>query len=593
MMKIPEKKILIVIIVFSSIMPLHTFIWNLYPPEGTVYNGIDGEAILYSAISSAKWDFENPWILENEPVPKLIFFMPFLGSVYLFAFLGIIASILNISMLVVYVFFKFIAMFIFLLVSYNFICHLMRNKNECNAAFFIFAFSAGLMGLIQIHKLFNITELSLIGMGVGSYRILGFFTALSLASGLASIIFIMRKKPLTSGFFAGLAMLIYPMHGLASFIVISIYILLNYENKIKTIFKVGLPAIPFGLAWVLPYIINNTFFVQYFKQNSVGSIVFPPSVVLGLGPGILFVLYELYHKFNINDIERNKRICCISAIILSFILFSLAYISQPSISVVNPGFPSMAEKYGFSWMLKIASDYSIIFEMPFIIIMLKFLSDSIMLNENKEYKFVFVWFFMLMLLAFTPPKYTGLFVDKYLIFFYIPALLIASKGVCRFSGKYGFSIGKVVLLIIIFSLPTILLMNTYIQMMPRERYYQNPSENIEFYSRSEYNALIFLKSQPHGTALSSERISMYLPYYSDKKSLLFSDDRFAFDVDIKKQGYEKFYLAPNKDFLKKYNITYIFYDRFEQKNFTVTLDNIDFLEKIYDDNETNIYRSRK
>jgi hypothetical protein len=38
-----------------------------------------------------------------------------------------------------------------------------------------------------------------------------------------------------------------------------------------------------------------------------------------------------------------------------------------------------------------------------------------------------------------------------------------------------------------------------------------------YLSNPEFNALLFLKNQPEGTVMASERIGVFIPYYAEKR----------------------------------------------------------------------------
>jgi uncharacterized membrane protein len=178
---------------------------------------------------------------------------------------------------------------------------------------------------------------------------------------------------------------------------------------------------------------------------------------------------------------------------------------------------------------------------------------------------------------------------KLIVMITIPASFLAAAGIREFSAKYKISWQKIMALIIIFSLPAVFLYHAFDISKTDVIKKRMEPQNL-FYSKSDYDAMIFLKNQQAGVVLCSGYTGSFLPYYSGKKSLLFGIDRTdtVYVFDEKMSDYNTFMDNGNAGILKKYNISYVFYGSFEKLDGNISDET--FLERIYDTNGTVIYK---
>ena len=149
---------------------------------------------------------------------------------------------------------------------------------------------------------------------------------------------------------------------------------------------------------------------------------------------------------------------------------------------------------------------------------------------------------------------------------------------------------NIIVLTIVLSLPSLALF--YIYEQNTARYSTGEIQNF-FFSRNDYEALMFLKNEPPGVFMSSGEIGSYVPYYSGKKALRTTANRTdaVLNLSEKERGFKILYSdsgdAEKINIIRKYNISYIFYGTFEKSaDFHQEL----YFKEIYRNNGTSVYR---
>jgi hypothetical protein len=388
---------------------------------------------------------------------------------------------------------------------------------------------------------------------------------------------------------------------LPAFIVNILYVVLEYRQRIKNSIKMLAVPAAASLVWIVPYAQNSLFFSYYYSLNFSINHVFLPSIVLGMGLAFLFLFYELYNE---TTPRRIKGMRPIFIYIIMLVLFSVAELFDPFVLSTETGFVQVLQSYSLSWLTDAVTGSTLLFELPFIAalaVLLTASAKSWRSGRDKRYTFVLVWFFIVSLLFFIPSRYTGLLSNRFFFFFYIPASVIATKGIVRFSAtRRALSAKKIVAAAVVLSIPSIVAYNIFFQLAPREHYTRSPLESFEFYSAPEYRALQFLRTQPDGVVMAPLYISFYTPFHAEKRPLLSGESPGAegiisYNQAEKRSDYSRFYstgtaMDEKKSILGKYGISYIFYTRYESDVLGASADNLPFLENIYDSGGVTIYR---
>jgi len=581
-----EKKFIILIILMSLLNPLQYVILAVYHPQDTIFNGMGtDDGIILTLIKIHDFGFNNPWILSSDGIKENIFNNPTLGPVFTMLPLSFFYLLTGIEPLAVLVIFKFFSSVFFLVVSYYMIEALVRDKRKSRIAFFIYIITAGLGSIIVLFQIMMnpskiFTIFSLFGFGVGTYRVIDFYYSFPLALGLLAVLLFMKNKYYLSGLSLGLAVFFYPWYGFAAFLIIFVYSLIY--QKVARIMKTLLPTVPFGLVWFMIYVNSAEFFRNYIDIVKMTSGIVLPSIVIGLGLPVIFLIYELRKLFD----RKIYIFLWLSAISL----LSLSQISQSYWANVSGIFKSMIP------IMEFVNTYSILFELPFFILFVKLVYDVSRLNIKKDYLFVLCWFLLALFLLLAPMKYVPWIPIKISSFMNIPIAIIATYGIIHFASRYKLlSARNIIILITILSLPSLVLFYIYEQNTARYDASAGEIQNF-FFSKSDYEALRFMKNEPMGVVISSGEIGSYLPYYSNKKSLLTTANRTdaVFNISEKEHDFKILYSdsgdAEKINIIRKYNISYIFYGTFENRIASFHPENVTYFKEIYRNNGTSIYR---
>ncbi len=578
-----EKKFIILIILMSLLSPLQYVILAVYHPQDTVFNGFGtDDGIILTLIKIHDFGFNNPWILSSDGMNENIFNNPTLGPVFTMLPLGFFYMLTGIDPLAILVIFKFLSSVFFLAVSYYLIEALAMDKRKSRIAFFIYTITAGLGGIIVLFqtilnpsKIFTI--FSLFGFGVGSYRVIDFYYSFPLALSLLSVLLFLKNKYYFSGLSLGLAVFFYPWYGFAAFLIILVYSLIY--DKVAGILKTLIPAVPFGLVWLMAYLNSAEFFRNYIDIVKTTSGIVLPSIAIGLGLPAVFLVYELHILLG----KKGGRKMHIFLWLIAISLLSLSQISQSYWANVSGAFSG----------LEFVSAYSILFELPFFILFAKLAYDVSRLNVRKDYLFVLCWLLLAAFLLLAPMKYVPWIPIKISSFMNIPVAIIATYGITRFASVYKVSARNIIVLTTVLSLPSLVLFYIYEQNTARYSASAGELQNF-FFSRNDYEALRFLKNEPPGVVVSSGEIGSYLPYYSGKKALLTTANRTdaVLNLSEKERGFRILYSdsgdAEKISIIRKYNISYIFYGTFENR--AAAFHQEPYFKEIYSNNGTSVYR---
>ena len=304
------------------------------------------------------------------------------------------------------------------------------------------------------------------------------------------------------------------------------------------------------------YLFQPALFDNYANAVGTVSVNVLPSVLLGLGPMFLFLLYDMKKRFPFVSGKRHLALFAASFALMSYY--------QISGSVWAPPLPS--------------HPLFIFFSVPFLAF-LGYLAKKVMESGNeKRIVFMYAWFIAFLFIAMFPVKLFSILPPKVTVFLYFPLAFLACEGMKDFKHA------RLFVAVVAVSALSIFFFYSFEQMDARNIYKNGVlGEQNFFYTESDMKAIGFLKDMPAGNVLSSQAIGTYLPYYAEKKSLLFGTNRgdIIIGVGEKLSDYERFYSSPERGILEKYGIRYVFYGTFEKR--LGDLGSPYYLRKVYGD----------
>ncbi len=599
---------MLLILVMSLLSPLQYVILYLFPPQGMVFNGMGtDDAMYFTAIKSYEFGFQSPLIIKGDDIDGSIFYNPAFGPVYIMLPLGMIHFLFGIEPLVIFIVFKFLSSVLFLAISYFLIKNLSENKRETNITFFVFAVTAGLGGfLYMLFRLLTdpsqlLAPFSLFGFGIGVYRIIDMYYSLPFATSFLAFLLFIKNRHILSGILIGMTVLFYPLYAFVIFLTILLYAVLH--KKIASILSIILISLPFAFIWAYPYIRQPMLFKEYSSMLRVLSGHNLPSIFIGFGMAALFLTYEIYRKMNPKrNLHIGKKIYLLSWL-AAILLISVSQISQSYWVTMDATVNRMFMGLNLIGLLNFINSYSLLFELPFFILLSKFTLDVLAKRKSFDSKYFFIvsWFILIVFLAMAPLKYVPWVPVKISAFLALPISYIAAGGIIRFSKDSDAVIKLALISILVFSLPSLFFFYLFEQNVARSVNTEGiPKANDYFYTISDHEAMKFLQSRPFGTVLASGEIGSYIPVYSGKKTLLVGTNRsdIIYKFSEKYDNFKSFYSSSADDakrlsIIDNYNITYIFYGAFEMEIGELNAERLEFLEKIYENGGTYIYRVKR
>jgi hypothetical protein len=190
--------------------------------------------------------------------------------------------------------------------------------------------------------------------------------------------------------------------------------------------------------------------------------------------------------------------------------------------------------------------------------------------RNETDIFVVFWLLFMLILVLMPAELSFWYPPRFTNIIFIPLSIAGAKGVELLVKK---RLNLLMAIILIISVPSFVFAIININ-----------SQGI-YLTEDEFNALLFLKGQPDGTVMASERIGLFVPYYSEKKSLTGRVVPFG---DSEKD-YDTFYLDEKErsHIIEKYEIIYIYFCKDEREKGITDLG----LERIYESGDVLIYKT--
>lgn len=568
MIKLPEKKLLALVIILSLVGPAHYAMNFLNPPEGKVFVGYFDDAYILNIMKSPLHNFSDPWSFDGGK----IWHNPLAGSVYLFLVLGFIPALLGVDLYLAFILFKFVFALAYYLIAYNLILHFIREKQHQRIAFLIFMLFAGIGGIIYIAAslLFAQSQyLPVIGYAFtrefdelaavahSLTHIFRLYYVIPEALGYLSLLLFINKKKILTGLALGLVFLFYPMHGFGFSVVLLLYSLAkNYSTilrSVRTSIIELLPVYIISSLFLVPWLVHYSERPYYFATSKLVFEALPAlNLVVSFFFSGIFVLYYLARKPS--NLMKSRKF--VSLFLAALVFFSIQGMNFAALT--SPMFASWLQAMGLLTVVTYLASLSVLIELAMAILTAILLFSVLREKSDADKKFLVMWSILFFVLSGVTAADIGYVINPVrlapsLIF---PVSVLAAYGVVMFSERFNLSPLKVVVLCILLSMPSIFGYNLWLQKSVRD------SGVVAFYTHDEYDALKFLQSQPDGRVMSSLRYGAYIPYYSNKDAFLFSGRTYPGLLEEVNKVSSEFYAgqtsaARRGEMLDKYNISYV------------------------------------
>jgi hypothetical protein len=595
--------LLVVIVIFSLIGPLQYIVLKYFPPNGLEFNayGVD-DALFLTSMKSYEFGFQSPWVLSGDGVSGSIFLNPANGPVYLLVPLGAISFISGIDPLAVFLVFKFFSALLMLISAYYLIKCIVKDGRKADTIFWVFLLSAGFGGiLVPVASILLghsdiLYPFTLFGFGVGAYRIADVYQSFAFAFSMIALIFLIRRRYIVSGLFLGAASLVYPPYAVAAFVSMALFSLFMKKTRLKHFLHVVMITAVFNLPWILAYFLQPYFFNAYSEIGMENSAHILISILLGFGMSFVFALY--WFDKNLRKIKLT--LATYKIYILSwFASLILLSFSNASYSMWVRGglIGEYAEGMGLASLINGLRAYSTLLYVPFLLILIV-TSVDILRNKKligKYNTFLILWFLAILFLVSIPIDINSRIPPKIVGFLALPVAFAAGEGIMNYCKSKKISIPKLIFIIFIMSIPSFVLFYSFEQSLARDVYGSDGllKPQTFFYYSSDKNAMLYLKNLEPGVVIASGESGAFLPYYSNKKTLIFPyGTTNVVNFDEKEEDVALFFSNSSSadkrlKIIEKYNIRYIFYGFFEAKKYK-PLSNLSFVKSIYE-NTTIIY----
>jgi hypothetical protein len=189
-------------------------------------------------------------------------------------------------------------------------------------------------------------------------------------------------------------------------------------------------------------------------------------------------------------------------------------------------------------------------------------------RENRTERFLILWLLLTLSIAIVNPAYIFWNPNRIIFLLIIPMAIVTYKFI---PAKLFLPIAIVFLLLWSFQMGLAL-------------YKGNEPDHPNYWSAGEFEALKFLNGLPDGRiGAEDDKFSFSIPYYTGKKSLppvshYYPDTPGIYDTIFSDSADPK----AKQDDILRYNLSYLIVSR--------SLDNYDFLTRIYEKNGIKIYK---
>lgn len=534
------------IVVFLTFLP--TIIGTITTPPDSIFwgrQGINGGdlPVYYSNIEQAK---EGHFLFKNlytsEPHPRFIFDPFWLG-------VGFLAKVFSLSSFLAFQLSKFLLIPIFLIVSYYLVAFFFQEEAKRKICFIFLIFASGLGG-------FYFTEHSALFSKTGEVFIFSEEDLLRLPLDVFTAdVFTFFSIHNSPHFLASLTLII----------LIFLLSLLAFENY-KLIYSLGA-----GL--------SALFLFQFHPYHL-------PTIFLVLG---VFILLSIFKEKRLN-INYLKHYCILLFFSLPPIFYHLWTLQNFWVRKAHflqnitptPSLPLVLISYGFLIPLALIGSFYILKK-----------------NEkNKKDIFLLSWFFVQVLLIYSPLPFQRRLVEGLQIILVILAILglfylrnwLKAKQIFQKYFKEVFSnkIFLIYLFFILFFWSNFLILTNDLSLYLKNYYRMYLTKEVQ-------EAMLWLRedTEEEGVVLSSLETGDLIPAFSLRQVYL---GHLHQTVQAKRKlaEVEWFFQSNNDDekqsFLKENKINYLFYGSEEKKESLFNPEEKNYLEKVFSNNQVTIYK---
>jgi hypothetical protein len=390
---------------------------------------------------------------------------------------------------------------------------------------------------------------------------------------------------LVSGLLYAVTFLFNPMYGISFSLISLIYGLtrlvsgekqhvMEYLKKYSILFPLAVVGL---IPWMISLIFNKEMFDLYNVISSSRARITP--LFLSLCLLLIFVFYDFFYR------TGNRKILAAILVSIAFLIFyelsMLHYLNRemwdfwPGFMIQVFAFVRRYFKYGFI-LLTLAGLY----------LLPNFLRNTRL--KDLEYSFFYAVLSVFFILSILPKMLLYNFnTARFMHFLWLPLSILASNGILKVSGEKWMR-NAVLAAVITISSFSLFFYSVFFVTFPHQTVFPT------YYRTEELEAMSYLQEEPIGTVLSSDRITYYLPFFSNKFTLL-GHEQIVVGYDKKKQDYERFFnwnteSEERLEILNRYRIDYVFVSKedIDQEVFD-RLDDEKFLSLVFYEGTTKIY----
>lgn len=571
---LPPRIFIVLIVALIAVSSANYFVFFNLTPPGYSFVGHSDDVYVLTYMRAAEWNFINPWSTDETIT---VFHDPIPTTPYLYVPLGALGLAFGADLHLLYIAFKIIVSFIFLVVIYNVLKRLDRENYKIS--FTVFSLFAGIGWLLYISAsvvapassyivgsslTYEFVESS--GLHVFHHLERPYRMLAEVFSYIGIVAFIAGRRRL-SALLVGLTALLYPHFIVPVMAVLAVYVLIgNYKNSaykvakslLKGLYVHVISVAIFMLPWVVAYLQHPYFFLLY--KKFVASATLLPIIVT-----VIFS-FLLGTYFLVKNEPRLRSKIFAAPFALTFVLFVAfaSFLQKATPALYTP--------------------YALYTELPFFLLLfasLYFVITSKRLDANS--KFFASWVVLMLVLSTFSPAKAITHPVRILLLISLPLSILAAKGLVGLSKSLKVSHVKILAVLVVLSLPSFAAYNYYqhVQAFTAHSYIQD----------SDFEAVKFLSTQSPGRVMASDQTGYIIPYHANKSALLVKGM-----IDEEKQGaVREFYSIENQgrrmEILELYNITYVFSGSIEKSLFNVTaLEGTPGLEVLYNTSTAEVYR---
>ncbi|MEK6828638.1 MAG: hypothetical protein AABY15_00805, partial [Nanoarchaeota archaeon] len=137
-----ERYFLVLVLILPLLAASANILLYLFPPHGYAYVGDRDEIMLFTSVFSLKNNFDSPW--DNVK----IFFTPMNGPPFFVMTFAFIASVLNMSPILLQAVLKYAFTLLILCAAYNIFALLIKDEIKRGLSFLLFLLYNGIGGIV-------------------------------------------------------------------------------------------------------------------------------------------------------------------------------------------------------------------------------------------------------------------------------------------------------------------------------------------------------------------------------------------------------------------------------------------------------------